>query len=327
VRGFSRALIFGGISLILVLLHAMPAQAQATRTWVSGVGDDANPCSRTAPCKTFAGAISKTAANGEINAIDAGAFGTVTITKSITINTEGLESGVLGTGVTGITVNAGANDVVVLRGLDIDGSQGAAGSPGLNGIRFLAGGALHVQKCLIRNFKAASPNGFGINFAPTGTSFLFVTDTFISNNGTPAAGAGIGIQPTGAGSATVTLNRVQVDGNFSNGIILTSASGTAARAVVKNTVVSGGSVNGISVVASVGGAASTFVDGSTIVGNIGTGIRGDGAIGILVSDSTITLNGIGISTVNGASIFSYHTNRMDNNGTNGTFTPPDQPLK
>ena len=66
------------------------AHAQATRTWVSGVGDDANPCSRTAPCKTFAGAISKTAAGGEINVLDPGGFGAVTITKSITISSRGL---------------------------------------------------------------------------------------------------------------------------------------------------------------------------------------------------------------------------------------------
>src|SRR6059036_1925940 len=65
---------------------ATAAQAQATRTWVSGVGDDVNPCSRTAPCKTFAGAISKTAVNGEINCLDPGGFGAVTISKGLTID-------------------------------------------------------------------------------------------------------------------------------------------------------------------------------------------------------------------------------------------------
>src|SRR5881628_3075459 len=97
------------------------AQAQATRTWVSGVGDDANPCSRTAPCKTFAGAISKTATGGEINVLDPGGFGAVTITKSITISSEGFEAGVLVSGTNGIIVNAGNTANVVLRGLDIEG--------------------------------------------------------------------------------------------------------------------------------------------------------------------------------------------------------------
>src|ERR1017187_9679473 len=88
-----------------VALTTAPAQAQASRTWVSGVGDDANPCSRTAPCKTFAGAISKTAVGGEINCIDPGGFGALTITKAITIDCANTEAGVLVSGTNGITVN------------------------------------------------------------------------------------------------------------------------------------------------------------------------------------------------------------------------------
>src|SRR5881396_3472418 len=105
---------------IFTFAFASMAQAQATRTWVSGVGDDANPCSRTAPCKTFAGAISKTAGGGEINVLDPGGFGGVTITKSITISST-FEAGVLVSGTPGITVAAGINDTVVLEGLDIEG--------------------------------------------------------------------------------------------------------------------------------------------------------------------------------------------------------------
>src|SRR5450432_4615171 len=78
------------------------ASAQATRTWVSGVGDDVNPCSRTAPCKTFAGAISKTAAGGEINCLDPGGFGGVTITKSMTISCEAGTAGVVVAGTNGL---------------------------------------------------------------------------------------------------------------------------------------------------------------------------------------------------------------------------------
>ena len=109
------------IGLFVPLLASAPAHAQATRTWVSGVGDDANPCSRTAPCKTFAGAISKTAPAGEINVLDPGGFGAVTITKSITIRADHVEAGVLVSGTNGIIVNAGATDTVVLEGLDIEG--------------------------------------------------------------------------------------------------------------------------------------------------------------------------------------------------------------
>src|SRR6185436_15456001 len=107
------------------------AQAQASRTWVSGVGDDANPCSRTAPCKTWAGAISKTAAGGEIDALDPGGYGVVTITKSITLDGAGTMASILASGTTGVIINAGANDVVILRNLSING---AGPTPGLNGV-------------------------------------------------------------------------------------------------------------------------------------------------------------------------------------------------
>ena len=97
------------------------AQAQASRTWVSGVGDDANPCSRTAPCKTWAGAISKTAACGEIDALDPGGFGAVTITKSITLDGTGTFASILASLTTGIIVNAAATDVITIRGISING--------------------------------------------------------------------------------------------------------------------------------------------------------------------------------------------------------------
>src|SRR5215471_12313643 len=138
----SIATLCGGV--LAMLLAAAPASAQATRTWVSGVGDDANPCSRTAPCKTFAGAISKTAPSGEINVLDPGGFGAVTITKAITISSIGFEAGVLVSGTNGIVVSAAATDRVTLAGLDIEGL-----GTGINGITILAGGAVHVIRCKI----------------------------------------------------------------------------------------------------------------------------------------------------------------------------------
>jgi hypothetical protein len=140
-------------TLLVGVLYATPAQAQATRTWVSGVGDDANPCSRTAPCKTFAGAISKTAAQGEINVLDPGGFGGVTITKPITISAEGAEAGVLVSGVTSaIIVNinpvsfpTGAD--VILRGLDIEGLGTST-----NGVNIISASRVTIDNCTIHNF-------------------------------------------------------------------------------------------------------------------------------------------------------------------------------
>src|SRR6201996_1923293 len=154
------ALIFGAF-IATGLAFAAPASAQATRTWVSGVGDDANPCSRTAPCKTFAGSIGKTATGGEINCIDPGGFGQVTITKSITIRCLGNpESGITASGGPAITINA-AGASVVLEGLDLEG-LGNSGSPGTNGINFVNGASLVVRNMNIRGFR----NGYGIVFAP-----------------------------------------------------------------------------------------------------------------------------------------------------------------
>src|SRR6201988_5424620 len=108
------------IATFLLAFASIP-QAQATRTWVSGVGDDVNPCSRTAPCKTFAGAISKTATGGEIDVLDPGGFGAVTITKWISIEADGVIAGILVAGTSGIVINAPSNAVVVLRGLTFEG--------------------------------------------------------------------------------------------------------------------------------------------------------------------------------------------------------------
>ncbi|MGB8647163.1 MAG: hypothetical protein WCF84_18140, partial [Anaerolineae bacterium] len=142
---------------VLLFVTSSVANAQATRTWVSGVGDDANPCSRTAPCKTFAGAISKTAAGGEINALDPGGFGAVTITKAITIEGgPGNIAGVLVSGTNGIVIQAGATDAVILRHLNVDGLN-----TGLNGIRFLSGGSLTVENVHVQEFTQV-----GIDYEP-----------------------------------------------------------------------------------------------------------------------------------------------------------------
>ncbi len=185
------------------------AHAQATRTWVSGVGDDANPCSRTAPCKTFAGAISKTAANGEINVLDPGGFGGVTITKSITISSEGFEAGVLVSGTNAIVINALTTDAVVLRGLDIEGL-----GTGLSGIKVLGGlGSLHVEKCTINNFRGTNGSGIDIATTTAGTTLVFIKDTIVRRNG-QGTGGGIFIHPTGSAVVKASLDNVRMENNI-----------------------------------------------------------------------------------------------------------------
>src|SRR5437764_8693801 len=127
-----RFALFAAIAAISSLGAMTLAQAQATRTWVSGVGDDVNPCSRTAPCKTFAGAISKTASPGIINCLDPGGFGAVTITKSIQIDCTGTLGSVLSSGVQGVIINALTTDKIILRNIDISGAGTTIGTNGVN---------------------------------------------------------------------------------------------------------------------------------------------------------------------------------------------------
>ena len=141
-------------ALSAMLLYSAPASAQATRTWVSGVGDDANPCSRTAPCKTFAGAISKTAAGGIINCLDPGGYGAVTISKSITIDCYWQPAAsILASATTGIIINTvSSTDKVVIRGLQI---EGAGTTPGTRGIAILNAATVLIDHCRIAGFRTA----------------------------------------------------------------------------------------------------------------------------------------------------------------------------
>lgn len=186
------------------LIFAGSAQAQASRTWVSGVGDDANPCSRTAPCKTFAGAISKTATGGEINTIDPGGYGGVTITKAITIAAEGSgEGGILVSGTNGIIINAPTGSLVNLRGLQIEGL-----GTGLSGILIL-GGDVHIENCVIRNFRG-NP-GVGINSQANVYSRVFIANTTIMGNLT-------GIQNTATATSGILIQDSIIDRNIDYGI-------------------------------------------------------------------------------------------------------------
>jgi hypothetical protein len=257
-----------GLSLILFGLLALPlhttsASAQATRTWVSGVGDDANPCSRTAPCKTFPGAISKTAAGGEINCLDPGGFGAVTITKSITISCEAGTAGVLVSGTNAIIISAAATDIVYLKGLDIEGV-----GTGLNGIKFNTGAALFVDSCVIRNFGGS--NGLGIAFTPSSNATLSVVNTVVEHNGTVSNGGGIQIAPTGAATAKALLNRVSVEKNFVG--MAAVGSGPVADIMIFHSTVAGNA--GIGIVAA-GGGATVRIGSSVIANNGGAATSGN----------------------------------------------------
>ena len=280
------------VTFVAAMMSAPLAEAQATRTWVSGVGDDVNPCSRTAPCKTWAGAISKTATGGYIEALDPGAYGAVTITKSITL--DGAGGGLAGSlntlGGNGITVNS-STAIVILRNLSIEG----AGTGG-NGIRVIAAAQVHVEHCTITNW-----SNNGILFSATGD--LFVSDTSIKD----AVNQGIYAQ-----SGRTILDRVLINGS-GFGLLV----GNTAIATVKNTTSSGNEA----------GFGTAYAAAAQL--NLENSVTTHNRYGVMaIHGSTVRMNGVNVSnnTVTGlyndgtGFIVSFGTNSFAGNTADGSFT-------
>lgn len=209
----------------LFAIAASPAMAQATRTWVSGVGDDANPCSRTAPCKTFAGAISKTAAGGEIDVLDPGGFGTLTITKSITIRAQGAIGSVLASGNVGILINAGANDRIELDGLDINGVSNSVAA-GTSGVRVVSARDVVITNTTIRNFA-----NFGVEVNATPQVRVTLDHSTVMNNGT-----GISVSPAATATNSIKISNTAFPVSTTAAISLV---GSLAKGYISNTVITG----------------------------------------------------------------------------------------
>jgi hypothetical protein len=290
------------------LLAPGVANAQATRTWVSGTGDDANPCSRTAPCKTFAGAISKTAAAGEINCIDSGGFGALTITKSIAIKCDTYEAGVLVSGTNGFVVAAASTDVVYISGLDFEGLGPTALS--LNGIKITSAAVVSVVNCTIRGFGSTNGNdGNGIWLDNTGTTHLFVRDTILADN----ALVGLEVRPQAGATAEVAVQRSAAEDNAAGMRAKDDQNASTINLSIEDSIADGNVGAGIN---STGGSGVTQVmlqrDAMT---NNGTGIVSNNANStIRFGYSTITGNLVSMS--GSGSLISYGNNQIDGNTTN-----------
>ncbi len=316
------------ISILLALigtciLMAAPgaAYAQATRTWVSGVGDDANPCSRTAPCKTFAGSIVKTAPGGEVDVLDPGGFGAVTITKAITLASDGAgEGGITNPTTNAINVSAGANDVVVIRGLQLEG----VGGQGLTGIKFNTGKALFVFNTTIRNDQN-SGSGYGIWFAPsTGTAQLFVTNSQILANGTVGAGTGAGIfiAPTGSANVNATIVGSQVSNNTAGiRVDTTGDTGGSTFVQIANSEVSGNANGAIAAITGATASPATIVTDRSTVANNAVGFTGNGSKAtVRVGNTMVMNNGMAFKQQATATLTTFGTNEITDN-TPGGYTP------
>jgi hypothetical protein len=262
-------------------LSTSPALAQATGTWVSGVGDDVNPCSRTAPCKTFAGAISKTAVNGEIRCLDPAGYGAVTITKSITIECHEILASVLAASTTGVIINiTSATDTlktVRLRNLILNGT-GSGARAGIRGINILAARQVYLDDLRIDSFLN---EGVRDARAVTGGagSGLYIRNSIIRDN----AGTGVTVAATG-GVVNAVIENTFLNQN-SNGV----AVGASQQVVVTRSVLSN-NTNGAS--ADPSGVLS--INDSSINGNT-VGVLASAGATIRLSNNDIAFNGTGVS--------------------------------
>ena len=276
----------------IYFVFALSAQAQATRTWVSGVGDDVNPCSRTAPCKTFAGAISKTAAAGEINCLDGGGYGAVTITKSITIDCTDVPASILATGVNGVTVNLPTPGTVRLRGMSINGA-----TTGINGVRVLSVSSLFIEDVIIDGF---SQHGISVETS-SGASKIVISEATISNN----AGNGFNTFIIGGGSATLSVSGSLFAVN-NIGFNLSQS----VKSTFQDSIITG---NNTGVLVNFGELGMTNCQVSTN----GVGVQAASGGIIRMSNTSVLSNTTGLS---GSSIISSGNNLVQSNGTNGTFS-------
>jgi len=291
-------------SLCLAALTAAPAQAQATRTWVASTpagGNDVNACSRTAPCKTFSGALSKTSAGGVVSCVDADGYGPVTITKSITIDCTGVGAGILGPVNGSAVIVNGANVVVLLRGLTIVAAANAQ-----YGVRFLNGSELHIENSTVSGF------GIGVDFSP----LAGVTSRLVVANSSINANTGGGLNIAAAGNAKILLDHARLDGN-AGGIYATASAGGSTRMTIKNSSLSANENYGISADGTGGGPVQVLIDSSVVSNNGSFGIVSGGPNAtVIVCCSTVAGNDTGWTFSNGAGLGSYQNNNVNMNITN-----------
>jgi hypothetical protein len=286
---------------------------------VSGTGTDSGTCTRGAPCLTFAFAHGQTDSGGEINCIDVGNFGPVTIAKAITIDCGGTLGGISPGASDAITINS-ANAVVRLRNLSLNGN-----GTGFTGIRFLNGAALFVENCNIANFNGGSPGqGSAIVFAPPAgvTAELYLVDSVISSNGRASDGGGIVIQPVGTGSARVAVERTRIENNTLG--LFADGTGSAGLIAVqlRDSLVSESKLTGVAALTAAGGSiASISIERSSSLlnGNAGVQAQGPGSY-VTLADSTVMSNVAGLSPSSGGTILSYGDNQLTGNASDGGAT-------
>jgi hypothetical protein len=306
-RMFLRGIVVG----FFLCLTGSLAFGQDNRTWVSaaaGVTDPgacaaSNICTRTAPCATFQCALAATNPGGEIDVLDSGDYRPVTIGKSVSIVAEGVVAGIQPTSSgDAITVNVGSSDVVVLRGLTLEGV-----GPGFDGINFIGGGTLHVENCAINHFSSR-----GILVFPHADAHIFIKDTILRNNL-----FGIVFGFSSSVTITASLDNVRAENNSNTGILAQTQANVTVS--VRNSVVAG---NGTGVIVSQSPTSQVInLESSIVSGNSFDGLQSDGANSTInITNVTVVNNGTGLAETNGGHIVSFGNNKITDNTTNGSPT-------
>jgi hypothetical protein len=308
------------IESVTAMFSSSGGGGPSSQTFVSAaLGNDSNPCTRQSPCLTFAAALAQTTAGGEIDVVDPGDFGPVTITKAITIfgNAAG-GAAVAGTtpspGTSGIVISAGSSDVIKLGGLIFDGVNAS----GTSGIVFTSGARLYIENCALLGFTTS-----GITFSPGAgsatTTALVVQDTTIVNNAT-----GFLIQPTGGIAANVALRRLYINNNTGEGLRVDGTGGAGAiKAVLSDSAASFNASNGIDAVSGPGNATLDImrvVAATNGAAGIESNQSSGGIASVTVGNSVLYGNAIGVQATGGAGLLSYGNNGVTGNASNGSFT-------
>jgi len=303
-------LVSAGALLAVAMLVGTPASAQQARTFVSGLGDDASAtCSQTAPCKTFAGAIAKTAGGGEIHCLDSGGYGNVNITIPVLIDCSGATGGITVAGLNAVVVNTGGP--VVLKGLDLNGLQSVG-----NGVKILQG-TVTIDHCLITNF-GGGPASNGIFVNNTAGVSLTVSHCLIVNN----TGAAIWVKPfSGASDVEVAFEDVHAAHN-GFGLVFDGTGGGTGRiyGTVSDSALDDTAHNGVTVSNTNASNISIKLENVQVTGGVWGLVASGTNAGMIVGGARITGNTTGLSATNGGLLYSYGDNRVNGNATDGAFS-------
>lgn len=301
------------VSALACSLFALPAQAKPARVYVSVSGNDSNPCSETSPCRTFTAAQNAVEAGGEIAVLHTGGYDPVTITKALSIVAVGVEATIASTkGITAITINAGANDKVALRGLTLDGANLAA-----VGIQFNSGASLTVEDCGVRNMTSN-----GLAFTPsatTGTQALVVANSYFNDNGSD----GIQIAPSSSGAVTAAIDRTGLNGNDVGLNVFGQSSTGAISVAVTDSVAANNGTEGFSIQSTRSSSLSNLSLTRALAEGNHIGIFSSGInAAAWLAQSTLTGNAISFDADHGGVVDSYGDNYIDmsNGAPIGTLT-------